>query len=167
MNSPIHELTINNSLTTKLILAATLLLATSTSFAEDADLTYVDSVHNWGAWGLDLEPAAGGLTPPTTQALNARNTKVVLRTNSIAALAPPASPIQPEIPVAPPTPPIAPPPVPPIAPSIPTAPTTFAPPGATPIVPVTLPPRAPSIIPAAPSTFAPPGATPTITVTLP
>jgi len=82
--------------------------------------TYVDSIHQWGAWGLDIEPAAGGLQAQATQPLNARATKVTLRTNSISALAPPPPaivimntpvptplPVIPEVPPAPPvTPPI-------------------------------------------------------------
>ena len=59
---------------------------------ENEEVAYVDSVKSWGAWELDIEPAAGGLTPPSTQAMNPRNSKVSLRTNSIAALAPPAPP---------------------------------------------------------------------------
>lgn len=79
---------------------------------------YVDSIHQWGAWELDIEPAAGGLTPQTTQPLNARSAKITIRTNSISALAPaapatitPISPISvpPVIPVTPPPPPVTPP----------------------------------------------------------
>ena len=91
--------------------AATVLAGASTS---DTNTAYVDSIHQWGAWELDIEPAAGGLQQPSTQALNARNTKVSLRTNSITALSPatraipatPASPgITPAIPATPVTPP--------------------------------------------------------------
>ena len=55
---------------------------------QNADMAYVDSVHQWGPWGLDIEPAAGGLTQQTTQALNSRETTLTLRVNSISALAP-------------------------------------------------------------------------------
>lgn len=53
----------------------------------DANTAYVDSIHQWGAWELDIEPAAGGLQQLSTQALHVKDTKVSLRTNSIAALA--------------------------------------------------------------------------------
>lgn len=104
-------------------LAATALLmvATTASVAEDVNMAYVDSIHKWGAWELDIEPAAGGLSQTQTQALNARNSKVTLRTNSVAVLAPPASPKSPVVfsppsalivpnvvPVTPPTPPVTP-----------------------------------------------------------
>ena len=88
------------------------------SFAASEELAYVDSIHQWGAWGLDIEPAAGGIQPPKAQALNARNSKVSLRTNSISALSPtvpqpavvasitpPTPRPTPSIPVVPPTPP--------------------------------------------------------------
>ncbi len=79
---------------------------------------FVDSVHEWGAWGLDIEPAAGGIQPQSTGPLNARGSKLSLRTNSIAALAPKRPPVpinnppQPT-PVAPPEIPVTPPPPPP------------------------------------------------------
>jgi len=79
--------------------------------ATDTEVAYVDSVTSWGAWELDIEPAAGGITPASTGALNARNSKVALRTNSIAALAPPNSPVIPTPPT--PVPPI-------VTPQIPT-----------------------------------------------
>ena len=68
---------------------------TTTAFAteqhnHDVATAYVDSVHQWGAWELDIEPAAGGLQQPSTQALKARDSKAKLRTNSFSALAPPA-----------------------------------------------------------------------------
>lgn len=79
---------------------------------EETGPAYVDSIHSWGAWELDIEPAAGGLTPPSNQALKARDTKVTLRTNSITALAPPITlnaPMPPSIPSTPPSlPPVAP-----------------------------------------------------------
>ena len=144
MKNPLHKLNKKRSLTAKLVLSTALMYAATTASADEANLAYVDSVHQWGAWGLDIEPAAGGLSQPTTQALNARSSRVTLRTNSTAALAPPASPRSPVIFDAPSTPivpvvvPVTPPP-PPVTPPIPAAPTTFAPPGATPPTTVTLP----------------------------
>lgn len=82
-------------------------------------VTYVDSVTTWGAWELDIEPAAGGITPASTGVLNARNSKVALRTNSIAALAPTPQPAQPVVITNTPTP------VPPAAP--PAIPTVYIP----------------------------------------
>jgi len=84
----------------------------NTDWMEESDstsgstTTYVDSVHNWGAWGLDIEPAAGGIQQQSVQALNARDSKVTLRTNSIAALGPaiPAIPAVPATPATPTTP---------------------------------------------------------------
>ncbi len=142
MNCPIRKLDKHNSLATRLILTAVLMATTSVSVAEESSLAYVDSVLKWGAWELDIEPAAGGLSPPTTRALNARNSKVVLRTNSIAALAPPDAPATPAIPSTPSTPvapPVTPTPPAPVAPPLPAAPTDFAPPGATPPTTVPLP----------------------------
>jgi len=106
------------------------------------ETAYVDSIHQWGAWELDIEPAAGGITPASTKALNARDPKVSLRINSIAALAPQAA-VTFNSPTAPIVPPVVPviPPVPPVTPPRPAAPTNFAPPGATPPVVVTLPPK--------------------------
>ena len=92
-------------------------IATTNAIAatgDDAQTAYVDSVHNWGAWELDIEPAAGGIQAPGVQPLNARSANVSLRTNSIAAL----SPRGPQIIVAAPNLP-TPAPV-PVAPTIPT-----------------------------------------------
>jgi hypothetical protein len=139
-----------NMFTQKLALIFMLMTASTMSAAElkwidsdqdsEAEVAYVDSVKKWGAWELDIEPAAGGLTAPSTGALNPRDSRVALRTNSISALAPPSSakptvitqsPIMPPVvPTAPPAPP---------APALPPAPGNFAPPGATPPVVVTLP----------------------------
>lgn len=149
MNSPMHKTNKNNSLTIKLatttlLTTALLMVATTASVAEDVNMAYVDSIHKWGAWELDIEPAAGGLSQPQTQALNARNSKVALRTNSVAALAPPASPKSPVV-FSPPSAPIVPnvvpvtPPTPPVTPPSHSAPTTIAPPAATPPTVVTLP----------------------------
>ena len=105
----------NSMFTQKLALIIMLMTASTLSAAElkwkdsdedtESEVAYVDSVTQWGPWELDIEPAAGGLTPPSTGALNARDSRVSLRTNSIAALAPP--PGQPVVPNAPaPVPPI-------------------------------------------------------------
>lgn len=126
----------------QLVLATVIMSFAGTSIAAwkgDADKDdYVDSVTKWGAWELDIEPAAGGLQQSSSQILNARDSKVTLRTNSIAALAPqrpdiPAVPAVPAIPATPTTPAV------PAVPAIPAAPTIPAPPGATPPVIVTLP----------------------------
>ena len=72
-------------------LTAASVAATNENSAHDYNKStdvYVDSVHQWGPWGLDIEPAAGGLQEQTTQALKTRDSKVRLRTNSISALAP-------------------------------------------------------------------------------
>ena len=118
MICPIHTFNKSDSFAVKLILASALMLTASAASAEESTISYVDSVHNWGAWGLDIEPAAGGLSQPATQALNARDSKIALRTNSMAALAPPASPVvftapstpivPNNVPVTPPTPPVTP-----------------------------------------------------------
>ena len=93
---------------------------------------YADSVHQWGAWELDIEPAAGGITPAATQPLSDRGARVAFRTNSFSAIAPtaPAAPTPPITDTPIPTPPIYTPP--PVTPPIPAAPTISAPPGATP-----------------------------------
>lgn len=109
---------------TRLILTALTLSFTSTSIAAwnnstDTTPDYVDSVQKWGAWGLDIEPAAGGLQQSSSQGLKARDSKVSLRTNSISALAPPSpSPVI----FSPPTSPIVPPVVPVITPLPPVTP---------------------------------------------
>ncbi len=166
MNRSVNKLNKHTSLVAKLFLAAALMAATSVSAAEDDNVAYVDSVLKWGAWELDIEPAAGGISAPTPRALNARGAKVALRTNSIAALAPstppsgskPVNPIIPGTPV--PTPVI---PTLPVKPFVPTAPTISAPPGATPPIVVTL----PSSSPPAPTSPAPSGAITATVVTLP
>lgn len=125
MKNPQHESNIHYMFTAKLAVIIMLMTTSTISVAElkwktaeevaaeeaaEAEVAYVDSVKSWGAWELDIEPAAGGLTPPSTGALNARNSKVAIRTNSFSALAP--TPIQPVITNAPtptPTPPVAPP----------------------------------------------------------
>jgi len=69
------------------VLTASLALSAS-AFAAKGETAYTDSVHNWGAWALDIEPAAGGLQEAGTQPLNVRSSKLSLRTDSIAALSP-------------------------------------------------------------------------------
>lgn len=106
----------------KSVLFAVSMTATATSLAGNMAASntnaYVDSVHQWGAWEMDIEPAAGGLRQAKTQALAVRDSKLRLRTNSISALAPkspvvfsaPTSPITPPVvPVTPPGPPVTPP----------------------------------------------------------
>lgn len=115
----------HNQLTHKLALIFMLVTASTMSAAElkwqdsdqdtEAEVAYVDSVTKWGAWELDIEPAAGGLTPSSTGALNARDSRVTLRTNSISALAPPTVSKPPAIIPPPVMPPVLPP-----APQIPT-----------------------------------------------
>lgn len=72
--------------------SAALIICTGTAFAGAAEdpsaSAYVDSVTQWGAWELDIEPAAGGLKQPDSRPLKARNAKLDLRTNSFSALAP-------------------------------------------------------------------------------
>ncbi len=114
MNRLSYKLNKSHSLTTKFLLVIVLASFASAAFAEEPNIKYVDSVHQWGAWALDIEPAAGGLAPTTTNALNVRNSKITFRTNSIAALAPPPFPNTPALPAAPvapitPPPPITPP----------------------------------------------------------
>ena len=132
--------------TAQLVLTALTLSFATTSIAAwknsaDEAPEYVDSIHKWGAWELDIEPAAGGLQQSSSQVLNARDSKVSLRTNSVSALAPqrpaiPATPATPAIPAVPATPTT---PAIPAIPAIPALPTMPAPPGATPPVVVTLP----------------------------
>jgi len=102
---------------------------------ESNSQAYVDSIHQWGPWELDIEPAAGGLKAESAGPLSARESTLSLRTNSISALSPPQPisaipvvPVAPVIPVVPVVPVI---PTPPTAPPVPTAPGGFAPPGAT------------------------------------
>jgi len=124
MNNAQKKTCIHQMFTQKLALIFMLMTASTMSAAElkwidsdqdsEAEVAYVDSVKKWGAWELDIEPAAGGLTAPSTGALNPRDSRVALRTNSISALAPPAQPaaitqspiMPPVIPAAPPTPPV-------------------------------------------------------------
>jgi len=116
--------------TVSVLLSASALLVFSNTFAADQNtgksVAYVDSIHKWGAWELDLEPAAGGISPPGTRPLAARDTKVQLRSNSFSGLGPsvtiaerPATPVNPVIPVNPTPPPTTPPVVTPPAPVVP------------------------------------------------
>ncbi len=127
------------SATQKALLSVLLLAFSTTGFAasakssdnDDEDTTaYVDSIHKWGAWELDIEPAAGGVQPATGQPVLARGSRVYLRTNSISALAPPPPKVMP--------------------------PTTFAPNGSITGQKFT-PPPSPNINPAGPSTPLPTG----------
>lgn len=126
MKDPLHELNNRGAFVAKLAVIITLMTTPTISVAElkwktseeiaEEETAYVDSVKSWGAWELDIEPSASGLTPASTGALNARNSKVTVRTNSFSALAPipappvAAAPVQPVIP-APPVVPVTPPPV--------------------------------------------------------
>ena len=135
MNCPTHKQTIlADTVATKRLnwllsansikfgLATLCLTFATVSMAEwndnpSTETVYVDSIHQWGAWELDIEPAAGGITPASTKALNARDAKVSFRINSIAALAPQpgqVSPVPPSI-----TPPIYIPTVTNISPNVP------------------------------------------------
>lgn len=110
------------------LLAAAAILVSFNSLAADQktgnSVAYVDSIHKWGAWELDLEPAAGGISPPGTRPLAARDTKVQLRPNSFSGLGSsvtiaerPAAPVNPVNPVPPPvTPPVVTPPAPVVPP---------------------------------------------------
>ena len=64
---------------------ATATLAEAPASNNKAD-TYIDSIHQWGAWELDIEPAAGGLQQASSQALNARENRLALRTNAFTAV---------------------------------------------------------------------------------
>ena len=95
----------NNSTKTSLLFAVFALTVTANCSADEladiyADISngkattataYVDSIHQWGAWDLDIEPAAGGLQQASTQALNARDSRASVRTNSFSALVRPAA----------------------------------------------------------------------------
>ena len=123
INSP---KTMNN--TVSVLLTASALLVSSNAFAAEpatgGSVAYVDSINKWGAWELDLEPAAGGITPPGTRPLQARDSKLQLRSNSFSGLGPtvtiaerPAAPVNPVNPTPPPvTPPVVTPPAPVVPP---------------------------------------------------
>jgi len=114
---------------TKYIAAIICICLSSTSYAawktdeevaaEEAEkaTAYADSVHQWGAWELDIEPAAGGITPAATQPLSDRGARVAFRTNSFSAIAP--TPPVADAPVPVPAPPVTPPPPPPVTPPSP------------------------------------------------
>ena len=98
-------------LTLSMAISMNAFAATSTD-----ETAYTDSVKSWGAWALDIEPAAGGLQAAGTQPLHARSAKLSLRTDSIAALSPRRVPGDVAIPRTP-----SPTPVPtPVTPAIPT-----------------------------------------------
>ena len=97
---------------TVLLLTSSIALATS----ESPTLAYVDSVKTWGAWNLDIQPAAGGIPTPSAQPLKARGTQLRLRTNSFTALAPirsgpGSSPVAPPAGITAPPPPVIPSPI--------------------------------------------------------
>lgn len=114
--------------TVSVLLSASALLVSSNTFAAEQNtgksVAYVDSIHKWGAWELDLEPAAGGISPPGTRPLAARDTKVQVRPNSFSGLGSsvtiaerPVTPVNPVNPVPPPvTPPVVTPPAPVVPP---------------------------------------------------
>ncbi len=139
---------ITNYLLVRLLIAAlcagfTGIAGAATDDSDTSATAYVDSIHKWGAWELDIEPAAGGLQAPGNQPMLARNSKVNLRTNSIAALAPTA----PATVITRAPAPVIPPVTAPVRPPAPvTPPVTFAPSGS-----VTgqtfLPPASPNIFP--------------------
>ena len=141
---------------TKYIAAVICICLSSTSYsawktdeevaAEKAEkaTAYVDSVHHWGAWELDIEPAAGGITPAAAQPLSDRGARVSFRTNSFSAISP-SAPTPTTVTGTPITPTTA-----------PTPPTRFAPPGATPATTVPLPPST-NIGSVTPSTTVPAG----------
>ncbi len=68
---------------------------------QSKNTAYVDSVYSWGPWGLDVEPAAGGIHP-SVRPLIARTAKIRLRTDSTAAIAP-VAPGKPPVVTPPPT----------------------------------------------------------------
>lgn len=76
------------ALTSGLMMAGLLAEQAHAGQSTENQNVYVDSVHHWGAWEMDIEPAAGGIQSQTTQPLSARNSRVSLRTNSISALGP-------------------------------------------------------------------------------
>jgi hypothetical protein len=122
MSCPKHKQIVN---VIKFGLATLCLTFATASMAQwndnpSTETAYVDSIHQWGAWELDIEPAAGGITTASTKALNARDPKVSFRINSIAALAPQAAVTfnSPTSPVVPPVVPVTPPVTPPIPPRI-------------------------------------------------
>ncbi len=127
MNDAQNKTCKHNIFTQKLALIIMLMTASTMSAAElkwkdsdqdsESEVAYVDSVTKWGAWELDIEPAAGGLTPPSTGALNARNSRVAVTykqhfstgtTDRIKTTCyHPVAPIMPPvIPAAPPAPPV-------------------------------------------------------------
>jgi hypothetical protein len=107
MKSPIYNYNQVSAHAIKLLFAALALTYTVAAMADQNSAgpistePYVDSVTQWGAWELDIEPAAGGLNKPATQALKARSSKLTVRTNSFSAVGPQA-------PVTPPRPPTRP-----------------------------------------------------------
>lgn len=56
--------------------------------AESGHDNSADCVFDWGAWGLDIEPAAGGISHSSGQIIKPLIPQFSLTTNSTAALAP-------------------------------------------------------------------------------
>ena len=82
----------------RLFAGACMLGLTALSFAAqnpDESLTaYVDSVHEWGAWELGLQPAAGiGSSTSSRRAVTARVSNVQFRPNDNSAFTPDRRPI--------------------------------------------------------------------------
>jgi hypothetical protein len=134
MNGQPPELSRRCALAVKLAMITALVSVSAASIAgptipgpkwqpdEEEEVVYVDSVTKWGAWELDIEPAAGGIELASPRAMGPRDSKVALRTNSIAELGPPTNSTTSPTPVPPtptPTPPVTPPTITPISPSVP------------------------------------------------
>lgn len=85
-----EKILINTRLLASFMVAASISLTSASVVAsEPAEAqAYVDSVTQWGAWELDIEPAAGGIAQADTDALKARESKVTPRTNSFTAVSP-------------------------------------------------------------------------------
>lgn len=137
-----HHSDTKNYLLSRLVLTVMTMLFATTSMAAwnnstDTTPDYVDSVHSWGAWELDIEPAAGGLQSASAQVVNPRDSKVTLRINSVSALAP-SAPVPSNVVASTPTVPAVPAiPGGPGGPAIPAVPAVpVAPPAATPSTPI-------------------------------
>lgn len=102
---------------------ACLFALTSNAFAatdaDEAEDSYVDSVYNWGAWELGLEPASG--PQPASRALNNRSRTLQFRPNDNAAFIPESIEVPPVTTFSPP------PPLPVMPPTIPSTATQGAP----------------------------------------
>lgn len=80
-----------------LLLSICLLSVSTSAFsASDGDedtASYVDSVYEWGAWELGLEPAAGDPAPSSNQPLAVRGPGVKFRPNENSAFSPVTRPV--------------------------------------------------------------------------